>query len=365
MLIATHEVFKFYKDKLPFTPSIRQVVYFDVSAISMKMGHRVARMVDSNYEYIYNMFSRAGLEFCFLPRMSSKLNIYELYKYFRPDATDDEIKMLMARTTNTDWSLEQEADLARYAVEGSSLWNDSRPGLIRYMGKEFDRDATYYFSYMEFGNRQNQYQWDNPLDANLYMRQLESYIDLNRVDNTDVVEDDYGAADDVDELMSEAQLLISRIRRNGVDEMVLRSLFHPTQELSRLKIHGNRIFLTDYQNLEIRMGPLPKTVYFLYLRHPEGIAFSDMENHYDELLRIYRSITGRENEQEIRNSILDLTIPENNSLNEKCSRIRQAFVSNIDDAIARNYYVTGERGGKRRITLPQEMVVWENTSLAP
>lgn len=347
---------RFYKNRLPFKPTTSQVIYFDESAISIKLGHPVARFVDSNYAFIYNSFRRAGLEFCFLPRISSTLDIKELYRYFRPEATEEEIQKL--RNAN-HWRRGEWYELANYALEASSILNDSRPGLIRYIGEDYDQKDFYIFSYAEFGEPNSG--MNNGIDVNRYMRQLESYIDLNSEANS--VFDRGYFYDDADALMTEAQLLVSRMRRNGIGEMVIKDIFRPTQMLSRLKVQGMRIFLCDYNNMEITMGPLPKTVYFLYLRHPEGIAFSEMENHYDELLSIYKSITGREDMQSIRNSILDLTIPESNSLNEKCSRIRQAFVTKINPDLARNYYVTGERGGRRRILLPREMVTFNEHSI--
>lgn len=340
---------RFYKSRLPFQPTTRQVIYFDESVISKKMGHPVARFVDSNYEHISNLFHSAGLEFCFLPRISSKLDLMELYRYFRPEASDEELQQM--RQSNR-WGLGERYSLLRY-TDNPHVLEYSRPGLIRYIGQDFDQDDFYIFSYAEFGEPRDQINAN--IDANRYLRQLESYLDLNR----EVDPPAETGNDNADALMTEAQRLVSRMRRNGIDEMVIKDIFKPTQMLSRLKVQGTRIFLTDYNNMEITMGPLPKTVFFIYLRHPEGIAFAEMENHYDELLNLYLLVTGRDNEQGIRNSILDLTIPESNSLNEKCSRIRQAFVSKINPDLARNYYVTGERGGKRRILLPREMVTMD------
>lgn len=58
-------------------------------------------------------------------------------------------------------------------------------------------------------------------------------------------------------------------------------------------------------------------------------------------------------------SIRDITDPCNNSINEKCARIREAFVCNFDDRLAKNYYVTGKRGEVKRIKLDESMIIWE------
>ena len=48
-----------------------------------------------------------------------------------------------------------------------------------------------------------------------------------------------------------------------------------------------------------------------------------------------------------------------NSINEKCARIRGAFVGQFDNHIAKHYYIDGLRGEPKRIALPRELVVWE------
>lgn len=46
-------------------------------------------------------------------------------------------------------------------------------------------------------------------------------------------------------------------------------------------------------------------------------------------------------------------------VNEKCARIRGAFVGQFDDHMARHYYIDGLRGEAKRISLPRNLVVWE------
>ena len=58
-------------------------------------------------------------------------------------------------------------------------------------------------------------------------------------------------------------------------------------------------------------------------------------------------------------SIRDVTNPCNNSINEKCARIREAFVQNFDDRLAKNYYITGKRGEAKRIVLDKSMIIWD------
>ena len=108
------------------------------------------------------------------------------------------------------------------------------------------------------------------------------------------------------------------------------------------------------------MTPLPKAVFLLYLKHPEGIMFSYLPDFREELMDIYKKIKGPFfNESSAKKSIEDVTDPLSNSINEKCSRIREAFVSKFDEHLAKYYYIDGKRGEPKKIALPRMLVKWE------
>lgn len=103
-----------------------------------------------------------------------------------------------------------------------------------------------------------------------------------------------------------------------------------------------------------------KTVYFLFLNHPEGISFKNLATYKFELTTIYNRLANRSEMEAMRKSIDDICNPLNNSINEKCARIREAFVSNFDSSIAENYYVTGKKGEPKKIKLDRSLVIWGN-----
>ena len=152
---------------------------------------------------------------------------------------------------------------------------------------------------------------------------------------------------------------VEKLRKIGINELIIRSLVIEAPKPSRLLVTKDyRLFLPDYNNKEIVMGPLPKAVFLLFLRHPEGIMFKLMSEWKNELLGLYCRCSGRQPDEEMRQSVEKLTDPLSNSLNEKCSRIREAFLREMDDTIARNYYITGDRATPKRIQLDRELVEW-------
>ena len=122
-----------------------------------------------------------------------------------------------------------------------------------------------------------------------------------------------------------------------------------------------RIFLPDYNNIEIELTPLPKTLYIFLLNHPEGVLFKELVDYREELTEIYCRIGNRLDMEQINKSIIDLTDSRSNSVNEKCSRIKEAFLSKMDDSIARHYYVTGNRGENKLISLDRSLLHFSET----
>ena len=164
----------------------------------------------------------------------------------------------------------------------------------------------------------------------------------------------------IDDLMDEVRERIAKLRQRGIAESILEQLIHPDDRLSQLIITKDyRIVLPDYQNMEIKMEPIVKAVYLLFLKHPEGIAFKCLPDYREELAEIYNKLRPMGLSDRALQSIEDVTNPLLNSINEKCARIRGAFLGEFDDYMARYYYIEGKRGEPKKIALPRDLVVWE------
>ena len=163
-----------------------------------------------------------------------------------------------------------------------------------------------------------------------------------------------------EELMEEIRERVAKLRQRGIAEYLLEQLIHPDNRLSRMVITRDwRIVLPDYNDMEIKMEPLVKAVYLLYLKHPEGIAFKQLPDYREELTQIYAKLRPLGLSEKALQSIGDVTNPLLNSINEKCARIRAAFVGQFDDYMAKNYYIDGPRGEAKKIALPRNLVDWE------
>lgn len=132
-------------------------------------------------------------------------------------------------------------------------------------------------------------------------------------------------------------------------------------KLSRLSISkSNRISLIDWENNpEVKMDDITKTLYFFFLKHPEGTVLKVLDQYRDEFLSIYMEITGREDLQGIKDSIDRLISPYSDGRNTSMSRIRKAFKDIVGKRAAQFYYIDGKAGGTYTIHLERDLVLWE------
>ena len=78
----------------------------------------------------------------------------------------------------------------------------------------------------------------------------------------------------------------------------LRELELEPDEAERIRVTRDyHILLPDRFDAEIRLRPLVKTVFLLFLRHPEGIRFSELHEYRDEMMNIYQGISGRNDKE--------------------------------------------------------------------
>ena len=189
-----------------------------------------------------------------------------------------------------------------------------------------------------------------------------------------------------EEIAAELSQLVRELVAVGRNDLLLRSIGVSVLEelrieaaksrLSRLLITKDyKIILVDYNNKEVEMTPVHKAVYLLFLNHPEGIEFKKLSEYRDELLGYYMATAKLMDKQTITESVDMLVNPLNNSINEKCSRIKSIFL-NMMDQYSANYYIISGHTQKhfagsskiwyerlKNIKIPRELVIREDKQL--
>ena len=168
-----------------------------------------------------------------------------------------------------------------------------------------------------------------------------------------------------EELASQLHDIAIKLRAAGRNDLILSALgssmlnelkVEAVQEhLSRLVITSDyRFLLPDIGNVEVDLQPVHKAVYLLFLNHPEGIEFKHLSVYKAELRQWYRKTARMMDTCKIEDSIDHLTNPLDNAINEKCSRIKRAFLDVMDEYSASYYIISGHA----RIDSPQTTKTW-------
>lgn len=156
----------------------------------------------------------------------------------------------------------------------------------------------------------------------------------------------------VEELALQLHKIVRQLKTAGRTDLILSALGSGLLDelkeeaakgrLSRLVITGDfRFLLPDLGNVEVDLQPVHKAVYLLFLNHPEGIEFKYLADYKDELRQWYRKTARMMDLAKIEEGIEHLTNPLDNAINEKCSRIKRAFLDVMDEYSAIYYIISG------------------------
>lgn len=162
--------------------------------------------------------------------------------------------------------------------------------------------------------------------------------------------------------LDEDPRLKDELNYTGLHKIILDTLlkYNANRELSRLYITARgEIILTDRNNTEVKMPAICKALYVFFLLHPDGMMLSHLNDHKEELYRIYRQISAYSDDDQLRRAIDNLTNYVGATMNTNLSRIRKAFRDLIGDEAA-IYLIKGEKGGRKTIHLDRSLVVFED-----
>ena len=161
-------------------------------------------------------------------------------------------------------------------------------------------------------------------------------------------------------LLDEVKEKVRRLKAYGVDEAEIVAVMNEDELFHQLIISEDyKVLLNDGEKKKVKMEPLVKAVYLLFLSHPEGIMLKCLSAYKKELTQLYLLLRPAGLTDRVLQSIEDVTNPTLNSINEKCARIRKAFSGLLPKSIARYYSISGKRGEAKKIMLPRDLVIWE------
>ena len=334
--------------------SKRYVFYYDPERES-----ECSKYIEENLEDIMDFFYGKRMEFCYLPAISKDFTS-ERIKYKHPEWNGEPL-MNVGNDVLKDYlpkELQQEACLLRCVEFYDEFYYCKLKPIDRVPFREQIED----FCNKIYEDTQDHIAFCFD-DDNINYDDVRFSVSPLIVNDEPTFEKKYCLADEnFDSIDFNFEILsyIRNLKLSGVEEFVLKCMVPTKNKLSRIVISPKyEILLPDYGDMNIAMSPLPKAVFLLFLKHEEGIYFKALSDYRDELQTIYSKITNRISGYVISKSIAQITDPTKNAINEKCSRIREAFLMKMDDAIAKNYYINGNRGEVKKIDIPRNLVEWQ------
>ena len=336
--------------------------------VASEEDKELTELFEKNPEVLDGWGKMIGFHVIYLPILIKRLKEKEVLQYRAPYLKDAEIKNVNIGNDFILQYLDNPADKSKIThgfirTENIHRGNDGKDKAINRFYPLSSKNGEPIADQLHQIGKQIASEERGSNDFRLEGRFEQYNIRLPKASSIELAEREYRSQLDhesIDDLLEEVRDKIAKLRQYGIAEYILEQLIHPDDRLSHLVVTKDYcILLPDYNDMEIKMEPLVKAVYLLFLKHPEGILFKHLPDYREELIGIYAKLRPLGMSERAVQSIEDVTNPLLNSINEKCARIRGAFLSQFDDCMARHYYIDGPRGEAKKISLPRDLVIWE------
>ena len=380
---------------LPFEPERRQVIY-----VENQYDEYINSVIRDKYDWLKYQFKRANFDFVYLPMFFNDEEIKEKVLYYAPYLTSEIMEKVELRSSyllgymshmenkvkimpsflyapqkeEDEWVFQgQTIDISNKEDLAINKWfedsifdiEEEFPAVHRYI--RFDKDEV---SSAMTGQSTSSESKPEYSSTPIWDKLKKGYLKFGK----SIVEEEDGISSETDrstleeirdedarKTFEDLERIIERLRLLGIPLSVIEEYIAKYETISRLLLTDDyRIFLPDYNDREVKMGPLYKAVYFLFLNHPEGIILQHLENYHHELVNYYLQ-TSQKDELTPRmvDTINRLEFPGDNTIHIVLTRIKAYFKITIDEHLAKHYYIVGKPGEPYRIPLDPDLIEWE------
>ena len=139
----------------------------------------------------------------------------------------------------------------------------------------------------------------------------------------------------------------------------LESLTDPVDSVELFIDKHYNIRMGGADGFVLQLRPLVKTLFILFLKHPEGIILKQRDCYREELEKIYSTINPNIDRDDVKARIARLVDLQDNSFSEKASVLNARLEELLPEGIASDYQIHGYNGCPRKIRLNPLMVHWE------
>ena len=348
--------------------------------------------IRNNFNLIEDQFATLGLKFIYLPFLTQSIaEINTVLEYYLPSLkyiqvqdkllsdykekiigqmtkhTSSEIGSIILKEEFVPDSMDYSEVLALVNYQGSTI-----SGLLFFDPMSCAIGASDTFS----SNHQNKEYSFYFNDVIAYLKQLReeeedldymSFYPLPVVDYTEQLDES------AKEVIKTIEAKLSELKYSGQllflipilkDLLEKQSQSINLNSISRLEVNYHNRILLPYFKKEVELSYLTKAVYFLFLKHPEGINLKELGNYQKELLSIYTSVSNQLDYDKMVKSVEDVVNLETKAIYTHLSRIKSAYYKIMDESFAKYYIVSGNGEEDRKVLFDTTSIVWDsNTDL--
>ena len=144
--------------------------------------------------------------------------------------------------------------------------------------------------------------------------------------------------------------LINDLRSRGYSNEAILQAVGLSKGPVRMVLCPTGLSSPDDASIRVRLNPIERTLYALFVSHPEGIDTKDLWSHYDELLSIYRS-QSVEDPSRLEDAVDALCEDSKAAFHTNISRIKRKIVDAIGPDDAKDYIIYRHGDGLYRIDI--------------
>lgn len=361
------------------------VIYFE-----MEHNKELNLFIRNNHEAIKTKFSVLGLNFIYPPFIKvSKVQVEEILSYYTPQFNYYQIPTLAKESfgqkllDNALQNAFQDFDtiLNNNNTETNKVNSEELLNLLEY--ESHIKSGLLFFKFNSGIIGVSDYFYSNSdYNYELFFEEVIQYLRIEEWGDFALGNGDFSIDlnflpssysdrldDDAKEVINDIESKLAELKNSGQLLFlipILKDLLNKQSE--KIDFNSISIMEIDYQNKiqlpyfkkEVELSHLTKSIYFLFLKHPEGINLKELSNYKKELLTIYTSVSNQLDYDKMAKSVDDVVNLETKAIYTHLSRIKSAFYKIMDASFAKYYIVSGSGEEERKVLFNTSSITWNN-----
>ena len=160
--------------------------------------------------------------------------------------------------------------------------------------------------------------------------------------------------EDAASIAAQIKTLLRQLRIKGVTDKEIDTLLAEDNKPGRAYVDTTgMLVLPDEGNVKIRLTPMERTLYILFLRNPDGINADELWRYWDELCKIYGSQMVYDDRSLIEDAVEGICDEEKVTWYTNVSRIKRKITDKLGKRAAEQYIIRRGEDGLYRISARQ------------